>query len=294
MWTRYLSGTIALIGTLLTTPAIQAKQKGKSYVLPGDNKLPLTLESFCEGVPNVTKITEQNITAELGTLCNNGVPTQVFRDLFANPYQGVGNAEDFITQLPPTETLVGNQIQLNIAFAMRVDKASVKALIAEEPNALVPYSGQFLNITTKFLAPPENNGEADTSFMVEQFVDVNRDGRAVFKDTSSHRLNMYRLQPDNYDFFLAARTLVSSKTEDGALINDNQLADPGKQFEKANVVRGFMSDPANASGSTYIFSIINIVMNSRDTPGSNVSDGMIEVFTEFLSGSLVDAYNAHK
>ena len=297
---KHLNGckiTVAL-SLLFIQPAnlkAEIQNKVKPYVLPEKNELPVTLESFCAGVPNVTAITKQQIEDEIAVFCDAGNnPTQTLRDLAATPYEGVGIAEDFVIVLPSAQDIPASKMNLNIAYAIRIKKSAAKALIAEEPNALVPYASNSgltsLSIGTKFITPSKNEGDADTTFAVEQTVDVLRLGIISFKDISTHTLSMYRIQPNNLDFFLAARTLDTSETVD---FNGNG-PNGSKQFDKANVVRGVMTDP-NDPTTTLIFSTINIVMNSRsDETDSLIYEGMGDAFTSFLNQSLVDAYQAHQ
>ncbi|SMF18748.1 hypothetical protein [Pseudobacteriovorax antillogorgiicola] len=251
---------------------------GIKFVLPEENKVPLTLEGFCSGIPNVQAITSQNITQELEVLCSNGTPSTVFQQIYSNPYQGSGNTEDFIVRLPQDADLTGELVQIFIAYGMKIPKNAVPTLIAEEPIALLPYQEGILTINAQFLAPPENQGDADTSFIVEQTTDVNRQNnpQVIFKDISKHRLNMYRLHPNNFDFFMAARTLME-ETE---------------QFKKSNIVRGVMADPENPDASTYVFSIVNVIMNSRGDPDGNIAEGTTDTFFDFFNASIANSYNA--
>ena len=288
-----------IMGLMFVDPAAlkaSIQEKVKALVLPVKNELPVTLDSFCAGIPNVTAITKQQIEDELAVFCDaENKPTQTLINLAAAPYVGVGNAEDFVLVLPTAQDIPATKMNLNIAYAIRIKKSAVKALIAEEPNALVPYASPedddtVLTIETKFLEAPNNEGEADTSFTVEQTVDVNRDGRIQFKDISTHTLSMYRIQERNLDFFLAARTLETSETVDF----DDEGPDGSKQFDQANVVRGIMTDPNNPD-EALVFSTINIIMNSRsNNTGSNIYEGMADAFTTFLNQSVIDAYQAHQ
>ena len=56
-----------------------------------------------------------------------------------SPSNGAGDPETFVVPLQQTAILAGNQIQLNIAFAIKAPKAAVKVTIAEELNAKIPY-----------------------------------------------------------------------------------------------------------------------------------------------------------
>ena len=92
-----------LIWVLLSSAYALGKSSGEvsTLVLPDKNELPISLESFCSGIPNVTAITKQNISQELGVFCNGAnQPTDTLRQLAANPYEGDGNANDFIIDLP--------------------------------------------------------------------------------------------------------------------------------------------------------------------------------------------------
>ncbi len=254
------------------------KRQSTTYTLPVENKVPLTLEGFCLGIPNVTAISSQEISQELGVLCDNGAPTAAFQEIYSNPYQGTGNPANFIVNVPQPADLEGQLIQIYITYAVKVPKNTVPTIIAEEPIATIPYRRGILRITPSFLPPPENIGDADTSFLVQQMTDVSRNlaPRVVFSDVSTHRLNMYRLHPNNFDFFLAARTLTA----------------PSEQFKHANVVRGVMADPENPENSTYVFSVVNVIMNSRGDPNGQIGDGMRDTFFEFFRTSISDAFAA--
>lgn len=293
-----------LLSIALQFGVASASEPLAPYVLPEKNVLPISLESFCSGMPNVKAITTQDIEEELGVFCDNSnAPTAILQQIADRPYDAAADANPdtdpstYIVTLPQTANVTGNRIQFNIAFAIRVKKSAVSAVIAEEPNALVPYNSPAndrisLKIETSFIEPPENTGNADTSFSVEQTVNVVRDNDIAMKDVSVHRLNMYRIQPNNLDFFVAARTLESTTSTELSL-NDEPVPNASGQFEKANVVRGMMTDPADPE-SALVFTTINIIMNSRDEPESNIYEGMLEAFTLFTNNSLIDAYKAHQ
>lgn len=277
-------GLIMALGINLTAFASpegdndKKSKSGKTYTLPIENKLPLTLNSFCSGVPNVMAITTQNISQELSVLCNGQTPTATFQEIFSNPYTGDDDPRDFMVDVPPPADLEGELIQLYVAYAVKVPKKAVSTLISEEPIALIPYAEGILKITPTFMEPPENLGDADTSFLVQQVTDVNRQNNpeVIFNDVSVHRLNMYRLHPDNFDYFLAARTLTA-ETE---------------QFKVSNIVRGVMSDPVNPDNSSYVFTVLNVIMNSRGDPNGNVGNGMRDTFFDFFETSISDAFAA--
>jgi hypothetical protein len=249
----------------------------KGLALPEPNELPLTLDSFCQGIANTFEQTAQDYQTEAAVLCNNGTPTAALQQLFNNPYQGQGNAADFITTITPAQNPPGEQIQIFLHYAMKVPKNAVKVLLGEEQHVKTPYAEGILSISAEFDAPPENNGDADTAFTVMQNTIVNRQDDPVvqFNDLSEHHLKMYRMFPNNFDFFLASRTLVA----------------PSEQFSKSVVLRGIMADPQDPEGSTYVFTVLNFIMNSRGDPDSNIGEGMRDTFVEFIESDLVTLYN---
>jgi len=252
---------------------------GISNQLPTPNVLALTPENFCLGLPNAFAITAQTFTIEANALCPGLIPSQIFRELLQTPYTGQNNPGRFVRQLPSSETITGNNIQIFIAYAMKVPKKGVKALLAEETFVEKPYSEGILSIASNFLPPPINNGEADTAFSIEQKTNVNRTNnpQVIFNDVSQHELRMYRLHPNNFDFFLAVRTLAARS----------------EQFGKAVVLRGVIADAASPNDSSYIITVLNFVMNSRDTPGSNIADGMQDTFMAFITSDMQSVYQAH-
>ncbi|MDQ3231234.1 MAG: hypothetical protein M3Q07_05385, partial [Pseudobdellovibrionaceae bacterium] len=123
-----------------------------------------------------------------------------------------------------------------------------------------------LTITPKFAAPVLNSGDAETAFTVEQRTVV--DAGEEFDDISVHDLKLYRMHPNNFDFFAAVRTLRA----------------PSEQFKKAVVVRGVMRDPANPKGSITV-TVMSFVMNSRDN-----HENSVEAFSAFIAA---DAKSLH-
>ncbi|MFW7378812.1 MAG: hypothetical protein ACOH5I_08400 [Oligoflexus sp.] len=262
----------------------QEKNNTVKSELPTANVLPLTPESFCSGLPNAFAITAQEFTIEANALCPGNAPSQAFRDLLTNAYSGQTNdperiERDYIRDLPSSENITGNNIQIFIAYAMKVPRKGVEALLAEESFVETPYSRDILTINASFLPPPVNNGEADTAFSIEQKTNVNRtdNPQVIFNDVSRHELRMYRLHPNNFDFFLAVRTLAA----------------PSEQFSKSVVLRGVLADAAAPNDSSYIVTVLNFIMNSRDEPDSNIAEGMDETFRDFISRDMQTIYTAH-
>jgi hypothetical protein len=52
-----------------------------------------------------------------------------------------------------------------------------------------------------------------------------------------------------------------------------------------------MADPQDPEGSTYVFTVLNFIMNSRGDPDSNIGEGMRDTFVEFIESDLVTLYN---
>ncbi|MCX6131096.1 MAG: hypothetical protein NTX25_18820 [Proteobacteria bacterium] len=240
---------------LLTCGYIQA-QTQHSNLIPVANKVALTLENFCLGAQNTMKTAKQNIAAELETICAAGVPTALFKTLMASPYTGTGNIT--LTQIfAPLEDSTNKTSEIMSAFMMKVPKSAVKTLLVEEKHAVSPYDSEAqvkplgnqiakMQMSFEFKEPPKNEGDADTTFTLMQTVTA-KGGPVDFTDVTNHELKQYILYPDNFDFFMAGRTLVA----------------PTEQFKKSVVVRGFMTDPSDAN-KTLVVTVVHFLMNSRD------------------------------
>lgn len=252
-----------------------------NQVLPRPNKLPLTPENFCLGAQETLKKAMQNLTEQLAAVCGaNGVPTQLFQNLLATPYTGTGNVT-LRRVRAPVENQNDQTTELFVAYAMRVPKSAVNTLLYEEKHATVGYDSDAQPLPTNgdqqarmrmsfsFQEPPKNVGDADTTFGLQQTVDV-RSLVVNFNDVSQHDLRQYILHKDNFDFFMAGRTLLA----------------PTQQFKKSTVLRGFMTDPANAERA-YVITIAHFLMNSRQQ-----HDQLVLAFTNFLTTDVAKLYAA--
>lgn len=240
--------------------------KGLKLALPPRNSLPLTPASWCSGLLNANKITKQIYTQEAAVLCANGAPTPQFTALINSAYTGTG--DPVIT--PINVGMLNGDVQLFVAYAMKLPKPAVQALLGEEKHVPSTYDQDNLKITAKFVnPPPSNNGDADTAFNVEQYTEVN--DVISFRETSKYELKMYRLHPNNFDFFMAARTLLT----------------PTTQFRKAVVLRAIMSDPADPKKSIAL-SVLNFVMNDRNGNGDNVR----ATFERFVEADMLALYKS--
>lgn len=266
-------GKLGALSIVLGFASIHANE------LPQPNQLELSPENFCRGIPNVMAYSEQSFDIEIQALCDGTTPTQDFLEILSNPYEGQNNAGRRIQELSSSESLPNQSVQIFIAYAMKVPKRGVEALLAEEGFVENPYSEGILSINASFLEPPRNEGNADTAFSIEQVTNVNRTNnpQVIFNDISQHDLRMYRMHPNNFDFFLAVRTLV----------------EPSEQFRKAVVVRGVMADSENPAASAYIITVLNFIMNSRGDPDGRVGEGMIDTFTDFIVDDMRSVYQAH-
>jgi hypothetical protein len=251
---------------LLALPVtVQAQTNSAQHVIPPKNVLALTPENFCLGFKNMFAITKQSFQDEANLICPNQVPAPLFATLVANAYTGTGTP--FIQTI--NNTVIDEQtIQLTVAYAMKIPKPPVPTLLGEEKNVPTPYVGDPLTIRPKFGTPVPNTGDADTAFTVEQRTTVR--AAVEFDEVSVHDLKLYRMHPNNFDFFAAVRTLRT----------------PSEQFKKAVVLRGVMRDPANANASISI-TVLNFVMNSRDEP-----ERVTEAFMNFIGADLRALYAA--
>lgn len=250
---------------LLALPVtVQAQTKTAHNILPPKNVLALTPENFCLGFKNIFAITKQSFQDEANLICPNQVPAPLLGTLLGSAFAGVG--EPVINNILIQETPETQTTQITVAYAMKIPKPPVQALLGEEKHVPASYSVEPLTIRPKFGAPVPNMGDADTAFTVEQRTIVK--AAVEFDDLSTHDLKLYRMHPNNFDFFAAARTLRA----------------PSEQFKKAVVLRGVMRDPANASGSISV-TVLNFVMNSREE-----HERVVEAFSAFIAADLKALY----
>ena len=258
---------------------LQAAVAGASpaNLLPVAQKLPITPDTFCLGAQNVLKTAKQVLTDELAVLCTGNTATTLFKNLIAAPYVGTGTPA--LTQVfAPRLDNNAKTSEIMVAFAMRIPKTAVNTLLVEEKHAIVPYDSEAqqpplgnqlanMKMSFQFMEPPKNEGDADTTFALQQTVDT-RSVAVNFKDVSTHELRQYILHPDNFDFFMAGRTLVA----------------PTEQFKKSVVVRGFMTDPADAN-KTLVVTVAHFLMNSRDQ-----HEQLVLAFSNFLTTDVSKLY----
>jgi hypothetical protein len=249
---------IALITTTMivsgTWAAPNALSQVKNRPLPLVEKLPLSPDNLCKGMPNVFAISKQEIKEQVGILCNaDGTATATFLQAIATAYQGGPTDTTIVHTERQIDLPEGPSVELLYVQGLRVPKKAVQALLGQEKYVTVPYSGAAqpsgtLKNSQSFITPPPVNlNFADTAFAVEQVLDVN--APVVFKDVSRYDLRLYLVHPNNFDFFLAARTL-QAKTN---------------HFRSAVVVRAVIADKADPNYS-YTVSVLHFKMNDHDKP----------------------------
>jgi hypothetical protein len=256
---------------LLAWPfTVEAQTQSAQHIIPAKNVLAITPENFCLGFKEVftakmdLAVNKQNFQEEANYICPNNVPAPLLNTLISSAYAGVG--QPVIQTLVNLETRATQTSQITVAYAIKVPKSPVDTLLGEEKHVPTPYSASPLTIRAKFGTPVENKNEADTIFTVEQQTTV-RDN-VSFDDASVHDLKLYLMHPNNFDFFVAARTLRT----------------PSVQFKKAVVLRGVMRDPADPKGSISI-TVLNFVMNSRDQ-----HERVIGAFSAFIRADMLAIY----
>ncbi len=249
------------------------------HVLPVANKLALTPENFCLGAQNVIKTAKQALQEQLAVICAGNSPTALFKNLLGNPYSGTGLPT--LTQVfAPREDQAARTTEIQVAFAMRIPKTSVQTLLFEEKHATVSYDSEAqakplgnqlaqMKMSFQFGEPPKNEGDADTTFGLQQTVDV-RSALVTFQDVSQHELKQYILHPNNFDFFMAGRTLLS----------------PTDQFKKSVVIRAFLPDSGDPNASLVI-TVAHFLMNSREQ-----HEQLVRVFQNFLTTDVSKLYQA--
>jgi hypothetical protein len=248
---------------LLLLASSSALSQTAQRVKPKKNPLALTPESLCLGFKNMAAITKQNFKEEADQLCPNFLPSATLTELIATPYQG-GN-QPVLKVI--TSTQEGGDVRIMVAYSMSVPKEPVEALLGEEKHVVVPYSRDPLTINASFGPPVRNLGDADTAFSIEQQTKVV--DRVSFEDRSVHDLKLYRLHPNNLDFFAAVRT----------------LREPTLQFKRSVVLRGVMRDPKSPDRTVSV-SLLHFLMNGRDNP-----DRVIEAFQAFIEDDMKTLYS---
>lgn len=230
-----LSVLAVSLALLLPTASFAEKRP-----FPKIEKLPVSPDVFCRGFDKVFAITTQDIKREVGYLCQNGTPSDLLRDLVANPYKGDDQVR-IRTLLTQQE---GKNSRVIVAFSTKIPEKPLKAILTDEKKLTTHYFSKtkYLDLTTEFGETPVNNNDADTVFTLNVTTKV-RSSKVNFDDTAREYLKFYRMHPNNFDYFFAARTLIQ----------------PTPHSIESNTIRGYMPDP-NDSNATLAISVFNFLL----------------------------------
>lgn len=246
---------------------------------PRKNNLPITPDSYCSSQEEFQKKLKQSITAELSLLCQGGKATTLFSTMVSTAYDGSNLVNYTPIKVGPSAENPG-WVDVTVAFSLRVKKTAVQILRSEE--ALVspksPFVSPDLNITFQFDTPTPNEGDADTVFNVKQRT-LRQNGARKFDDTSKHSLKLYRLIPHNFDFLLAARTLIEDTAE---------ISKPERLFKKATILRAAMTDPVDPK-----LGIVTTVMNFLISDQQGQEDRVENIFVNFIKTDILNTFRFH-
>ena len=267
-----LTGVFVAIGALVLDAPVHATSR-----LPNipKNEVALNTSNLCRGASRAL----QNFQSDFGTLLaficsSDGQATPLLESLVANPHQGQGPISVTSVGLPVN----GQNVDLIFAVALAFDGLNpVDALVGEEKHAIRSYQSASsdedgLSMQFAFLPPEKNTGECDTKFKISQNVSITGPGAEGLgndgKDTSIHELRLFRMYPDNFDFFISGRSLVK----------------PTPLFAKSSVIRAFMpwpSDPRKTiSVSILHFNVKNLGSEERTK----------NTFEKFIVSNLAELY----
>lgn len=238
--------------------------------VPEKVNLPITPDSFCKGVKHVLEVTKQDLREEFEVLCAGEQSTSTFERLFSRPYDGRGDVNYTPLQAGPAASNPGF-VQMKVLYSMRVKKSAVDLLLSEEGLMSNSYTNPDLSLSTRFTDPPENKGDCDTAFSIVQRT-KREQGQRRFDDTSNHTLCLYRMNPNNFDFLSAARTLNA----------------PTSVFKKSTILRASLTDPNDAN-----YSISVTVMNLLISDQNNNDDRVEAIFERYIKQDIQNVYKYH-
>lgn len=260
--------------------------------LPPKYDLPVTPESFCQGMPNVIKsAASQNVGGALSTLCNGTTPTTTLRTLINSPYTGqqgynfLSTGDGLFVGPIPND----NYVRFNIAYSMKIQgKNAVDLILGEE---LIIRDQDYANgdgnpnLQLKFellkpdLKQPliEENG-ADIAFRVKERSLRTARTRA-FDNTVIHDLKLYRMFENNFDFMIAVRTFFKDiSTPPGGF----------PLFRKADIIKATIVDPQDKNASIGI-TVFNLEVYDQRGQDDRVED----IFSEFVIRDLKKIFAFH-
>ena len=260
---------LSRLAIVLGIVAITASAQVASRQWPQENKLPITPDSLCAGVSSMLQVTKQDIRDESAILCNGKTSTDLMKKLVTTPFAGVG---DPVLEVLSTDEEDMN-LRIRVAYAIRVPRQPSSALLGEEKHVSTKFSNNsIVELSSVWLDPQNNDGDSDTRFLIQQFLQVDDRGGVDFKDYSNHDLMFYQLFRNNVDFYAAARTLAAVQPE--VPITEKN------QFRRSVIFRVFMRDPADEK-STISVTILHFLMNARRR-----HEEMAENFLNFIASDL--------
>ena len=238
--TQLIIGVFVAVGSL--APHQGASASSRLPEIP-KNEIEVKTENLCKGSNTALQSFQADFGELLRLICTpEGQATPLLDTLVATPYQGQGDLS--LTTVGFSAN--GDNVDIIFAVAMAFDRLNpVDALIGEEKHAIVPYKSargdqDGLTMNFAFLEPEKNVGECDTKFKVTQDVAITGPGARALgndgKDKSIHELRLFRLYPNNFDFFVSGRSLI----------------EPTPLFAKSSVIRAFMPLPSDPSKTTSV------------------------------------------
>jgi hypothetical protein len=246
---------------------------------PQKNKLPISPESYCSGQEGLFKRIKQPIKDEFNLLCQAGKPTPLFTTMVTTAYDGTNAVNYTPIKVGPSAENPG-WVDVKVAFSMRVKKTAVQILRAEEalvgPNA--SFKSTDLNIFFEYDTPTPIEGDTDTAFNIKQRTQ-RQNGARRFDDNSKHSLKLYRVMPNNFDFLLAARTLIEDNAE---------ISKTARLFKKSTILRAAMTDPKDPN-----YGIVTTVLGFLISDQEGQDDRVETIFVNYINADILNVFKFH-
>lgn len=214
--------------------------------MPPKNQVPISAESFCGGFPQVFATTKQSFKKQADYLCAGNAPTSLLTQILTNPYQGSGGPSSFLRTV--TSKVEGQYLRLIMGYGVRVPRTPVDAVLRNEKTLTLDYYGPELRVMPRMIKPARNEREAEATLASELIASCKAD-TIRFDDVTRYQINLYKMYPNNFDFFLVVRTLVQ----------------PTLQTKESTMLVGLMPDPQNPSFSIVI-TVLEFLLHNRDHP----------------------------
>lgn len=235
--------SVSILGIALLISEISFAQ---TVPLPKKNELPISTATLCSGFSPVIKATDVSFHKLIQAICPTGIPGDLLNKLVENPYRGGSQTSSNLHWI--NNDTSGKYVHINFAFSISVPHKVVDAALSDDKAIVLPYKSGALNLTTRFIDPPANNGESDATLGTEQTA-ICRSSRVNFDDKTTHKMLLFKMYPDNFDFFALARILNT----------------PTEQTRESSLMAAYMPDPKNP-GHTIIINVIDYLVNNRGYP----------------------------